>query len=125
MTDPAPPSPGSLEDRIRQTLLERWDPLGVRDQPMGAERYACQVQDLTLLMLGDSDDEELTDYLRGAETNRLGLLDADEARVARTVAALRALRPPTTTDDAAVRAGPAEGAGEGEVPDGEVEPDGG
>ena len=78
-----------LDDHIRRTLLEHWDPLGVRGEPLGAERYACQVQDLTLLMLGDADDEELTDYLRGAETNRLGLLEADEVRVARTVAALR------------------------------------
>lgn len=92
MTAPEPRSPDSLEERIRQTLLERWDPLGVRDEPLGAERYACQVQDLTLLMLGESDDEELADYLRGAETNRLGLLDADEERVARTVAALRELQ---------------------------------
>lgn len=83
----------SLDDRIRQTLLESWDPLGVRDQPLGAERYACQVQDLTLLMLGDSDDEELADYLRNAETSRLGLPDVDEERVARTVTALQRLKP--------------------------------
>ncbi|HEY0972128.1 MAG TPA: hypothetical protein VGE02_14265 [Gemmatimonadales bacterium] len=82
----------SLDDRIRQTLLESWDPLGVRHQPLGAERYSCQVQDLTLLMLGDSDDEELADYLRNAETSRLGLPEADEERVGRTVAELRKLQ---------------------------------
>jgi hypothetical protein len=84
--------PAALDDRVRTALLHHWHPLGLRHDVLGAERYACQVQDVTLLLLGGADDDALADYLRAAEALRLGLGAADEERVRRAVAALRTLR---------------------------------
>ena len=83
-----------LDERVRDVLLRDWDPAGARDTPAAATRYDCQVQDLTLLLLGDAAADDLADYLRRAETERFGRPAADEPRLARTVAALRAAAAP-------------------------------
>ena len=83
-----------LDDRVRAVLLRAWDPASVGDDPLGAARYACQVQDLTLLLLGEAAPEELADYLRVAETTRFDRPAADEARLATVVRALGELRRP-------------------------------
>ena len=79
----------SLDARVRAVLLREWDPLAVGGTPLGASRYDCQVQDLTLLLLGEATTDELAAYLRTAETERFGHPAADEPRLALVVAALR------------------------------------
>jgi hypothetical protein len=83
----------ALAAAIRRVLLDQWDPLDVRLAPDGQARYDCVVDDLTLLVLGGAPDEDLADCLREHERGRLGLGGADEARLARVVAALRSARP--------------------------------
>ena len=83
-----------LDERVRDVLLRAWDPAGVGGDPLGAARYACQVQDLTLLLLGEAAPEELADYLRVAETTRFDRPAADEARLATVAHALAELRRP-------------------------------
>jgi hypothetical protein len=78
-----------LEAAIRQVLLDDWNPLRIAPTDGGAERYACEIQDLAMLLLGEASDADLIEYLRGAEVERHGLGVADEARVTRAVAALR------------------------------------
>jgi hypothetical protein len=78
-----------LDARVREVLQRTWDPAGVGDTPLGGARYDCQVQDLTLLLLGEATADELADYLRTAETTRFGLAAADEPRLARVVRELR------------------------------------
>ena len=82
-----------LDERVRDVLLRDWDPAGARGTPAAATRYDCQVQDLTLLLLGDATADDLAAYLRTAETERFGQSQADEPRLARTVEALRAEAP--------------------------------
>ena len=91
-----------LDARVRAILLTAWDPAPRDDRaapppaggsdalPPPAARYDCQAQDLTLLLLGDATAEELAGYLRTAEVERFGRPAADEGRLARVVAALRA-----------------------------------
>ena len=93
MTPPAP-AVAPLDERVRDVLLREWDPAGVGGDALGAARYACQVQDLTLLLLGDAPSEELADYLRAAETARFGAAAPDEARLVRVVRGLRATATP-------------------------------
>jgi hypothetical protein len=78
-----------LEAAIKQALLDDWDPLHVAGTNGAAMHYSCEIQDLTVLLLGKASDADLVEYLRGAEVERHGLGAADEARVARAVAALR------------------------------------
>ena len=87
----AAPAVAPLDERVREVLLREWDPAGVGDDALGAARYACQVQDLTLLLYGDAAPEELADYLRLAETTRFGAAAADEARLERVARRLRAV----------------------------------
>lgn len=92
-----------LDARVRAILLATWDPAphdaaapagpddaADGDAPPPAARYDCQVQDLTLLLLGDAAADDLAAYLRSAEVERFARPAADEARLARVVAALRA-----------------------------------
>lgn len=93
-----------LDARVRAILLTSWDPAphdeaaaagrddASGDAPPPAARYDCQVQDLTLLLLGDATEDELAGYLRTAEVERFGRRAADEARLARVAAALRETR---------------------------------
>jgi hypothetical protein len=85
----APGADRPLDERVRDVLLREWDPAEVGDDPLGPARYACQTQDLTLLLLGEAAPEELADYLRVAETTRFGRPAADETRLARVVRELR------------------------------------
>jgi hypothetical protein len=93
----------ALDDRVRGVLLRAWDPDGVGPGPLGAARYDCQVQDLTLLLLGEAAPEELANYLRTAETTRFARPAADEARLATVVRELAALRVAPDAHDAAGR----------------------
>jgi hypothetical protein len=57
-------------------------------------KYDCQVQDLTLLLLGGAPADELGAYLRTAEQERMGVAQADEVRLQRVVERLAQLREP-------------------------------
>jgi hypothetical protein len=83
----------AIDDEIKQVLLERWDPLGIRAEPAEHVRYDCFVQDLTLLLVGGGSDADVRELLRSAEIDRLGLGRADEHRVDRAARALREIAP--------------------------------
>ena len=82
--------------KVRQILMDVWDPIGVRDIPEAAEEYDGYVGAVYLMLVERrASVEELAAWLSNIATDRMGLSphpDRD-ARHATAAEALVALRP--------------------------------
>lgn len=85
---------------IRRILMSKWDPIGVRDEPMAADEYDGYIGDICALLDRDATDKEIIGYLFAVETDRMGLTDlkgnpvlVSDDRIA-TAAALQELKKP-------------------------------
>ncbi len=62
-----------MRSRIKQALLQEWDPIGVKDIP-GAEReYDSYVPRIYEMLIQKKTKDEVFGYLWWAETERMGL----------------------------------------------------
>jgi len=77
---------------IRRVLLEEWDPIEVRDEPLAQEEYDRYIGRIYRLLAENASDDELAAYLLEIETDWMGLTGEDDGRRVRTVKALRALQ---------------------------------
>lgn len=85
---------------IRHILMSKWDPIGVRDEPLPADEYDGYIGDICGLLDRNATDKEIVDYLFSVETERMGLTDIKgnpvfipDDRIA-TAAALQELNEP-------------------------------
>lgn len=60
---------------IRRILMSKWDPIGVSDTPEAADEYDRYIGDVCTLLDRNATNEEITNYLRWVETERMGLTD--------------------------------------------------
>lgn len=60
---------------IRHILMSKWDPIGVREEPMAADEYDMYIGDICALLDRSASDKEIVDYLFSVETDRMGLTD--------------------------------------------------
>jgi hypothetical protein len=58
---------------IRRVLMERWDPIGVREVPQAQDEYDTYVPVIHRLLATNRPKHELVDYLWSVETERMGL----------------------------------------------------
>lgn len=58
---------------IRHLLIEEWDPIGVRDEPLAQDEYDAYVPRLYRLLVTRRPRHEVVDYLWWAETEHMGL----------------------------------------------------
>ena len=60
--------------QVRAVLLDKWDPIGIGDNPMLKDEYDAYLADI-VRMLEDSSTTPVTisDYLMNVENNKLGL----------------------------------------------------
>ncbi len=61
---------------IRQILMSQWDPIGVNDTPEAADEYDGYIGPLLDLLNARASSEEVAEYLRTVEIERMGLTDA-------------------------------------------------
>ena len=81
-----------IRAQMRHVLLNIWDPIGVRDEPLAQDEYDRYLGDLSALLIRRASDAELNDYLRWVAHERMGFTsDASRAGASRTIAALRAI----------------------------------
>ncbi|QNI36772.1 hypothetical protein [Edaphobacter albus] len=64
-----------LRVEVRRILMDQWDPIGVKDEPNAADEYDSYLGDILLLLKGNASVEEIANYLKGIETDRMGLID--------------------------------------------------
>jgi len=68
---------GAIRHAIRQILMQKWDPIGVKDVPEAADEYDMYIDDIYCLLKRGASDEELSKHLVKIETERMGLSDAN------------------------------------------------
>ncbi len=75
---------------IRRILMERWDPIGVRDEPMAADEYDEYATQLFGLLARGASDDQVVGYLGQAE-DQIGLGRSPRSVLTPIVALLRGL----------------------------------
>ena len=83
---------------ISRILWEIWDPIGVNDIPAARDEYDSYVNDVFIMLIGESSDEELGKHLLGIATVTMGLSGPTLERMMSTVQALRAIPVPAETE---------------------------
>ncbi|MGF6604530.1 hypothetical protein P3T23_009286 [Paraburkholderia sp. GAS448] len=67
-----------LDFEVKTILLKEWDPIGVGDSPEADDEYDSYVPYVSQMIREQKTVDELYDYLRWIEVERIGL-DGDEA----------------------------------------------
>ena len=60
---------------IRHVLMEKWDPIGVADEPMAWDEYDRYIGGVFELLQENGSREAIEIYLRNIEVQRMGLVD--------------------------------------------------
>jgi len=81
-------STAALEARVRQTLLQSWDPIGVAGVKAAGDEYDQYVKPIAAMIIAGTAVEELSRYLVEVETKRMGL-KGDQRRAHSAAAKLR------------------------------------
>ena len=82
--------------RVRQALLEHWDPIGVRNIPEASDEYDRYVGELYVMLMDDrATVEAINSYLFTTATEYMGISASDflGSASAKAAAILVALRP--------------------------------
>ena len=58
--------------QMRRVLLEEWDPIGVRDEPMAQDEYDSYLGGLYDLLSRDASDLQIAQHLNEIETVNMG-----------------------------------------------------
>jgi hypothetical protein len=81
-----------IRAQIRHLLLNIWDPIGVRNEPLAQDEYDRYLGDLCALLIRRASDAELIDYLHWVAHERMGFTsEASRAGASRAIAALKAV----------------------------------
>jgi hypothetical protein len=66
-----------LQHEIGRTLLTRWDPIGIRDEPAAADEYDSYVGGVYRLLASGASALQIAEHLAGLEARMLGYPDTD------------------------------------------------
>ncbi|HEY3332439.1 MAG TPA: hypothetical protein VGK19_20585 [Capsulimonadaceae bacterium] len=77
--------------KIRKILLDVWDPIGVRTEPLAQGEYDMYLGGIYMLLVGSATDPDIVEHLRKIETDRMGLRGQSEEPLRTVVGALREL----------------------------------
>ncbi len=61
---------------IRHILMEKWDPIGVKDEPLAADEYDSYIGEIFEMLKRKVSVRQLTEYLQQIETQNMGVADA-------------------------------------------------
>ncbi len=65
----------SIRIEIRRTLMQEWDPIGVKDEPMASNEYDNYIGDIFELLERNASESNIYEYLLSIESERMGLTD--------------------------------------------------
>lgn len=81
-----------IRARIRDVLLNDWDPIGIRDEPNAQDEYDRYLGDIYELLMRRAPDSEIAHYLHWVAHERMGFTsEASRAAALRTVGPLKAI----------------------------------
>ncbi|MEA2880008.1 MAG: hypothetical protein QOF14_5204 [Hyphomicrobiales bacterium] len=63
----------ALEARVREILLQSWDPIGIAGVAAARDEYDQYVKPITTMITTGTSVDELSRYLAEIETDRMGL----------------------------------------------------
>jgi|tagenome__1003787_1003787.scaffolds.fasta_scaffold20639510_3 hypothetical protein len=63
----------ALEARVREILLQSWDPIGIAGVATAQDEYDQYVKPITVMLTTGTSVDELSSYLGEIETDRMGL----------------------------------------------------
>ncbi|HEY3331966.1 MAG TPA: hypothetical protein VGK19_18180 [Capsulimonadaceae bacterium] len=75
--------------KIRKILLEKWDPIGVRTEPMAQDEYDNYIGLIYTLLIGSASDSDIVEHIRKIETEKMGLPGQSDETLQNVVNALR------------------------------------
>lgn len=67
----------ALEARVREILLQSWDPIGIAGVAAAADEYDQYVKPITTMITTGTSVDELSRYLVELERDRMGLKSDD------------------------------------------------
>jgi hypothetical protein len=59
--------------KIREILMERWDPIGISDEPQAADEYDSYIPKIHHLLNSNASIAEIQDYLFEIVDKRMGM----------------------------------------------------
>ena len=78
-----------IRAQIRRVLLDVWDPIGIKDVPNAQDEYDSYIGRVYELLMGNSPDRELAEYLFAVVHDLMGL---DGAKISDMDATVRVLK---------------------------------
>jgi len=75
-------------ERVKQTLWEDWDPIGVRAMGGPDDEYDSYAPTILCMLLSGAIEEELVAHLHAIETERMGLDGGQPVHAARVLLSL-------------------------------------
>ena len=67
----------ALKARVREILLQSWDPIGIAGVAAASDEYDQYVKPITAMLTTGTSVDELSRYLTEIETDRMGLKSDD------------------------------------------------
>ena len=59
--------------QMRQVLLEEWDPIGIRDEPLAQDEYDSYLRHIYDLLARDASELQIANHLNQLETVSMGM----------------------------------------------------
>lgn len=91
MREPTRDRARQIQERIRQVLLQDWDPIGVQDVPEAQDEYDSYVGGVYRLLASGASTQEIADHLWHIEDEVMGLRTLDRDTLLPLAERLRAL----------------------------------
>lgn len=70
-----------MTKRIREILMNHWDPIGIKQLPEAQGEYDLYVPDVEVLLSKRASAEVISEYLVWVEQERMGLTLRDNERI--------------------------------------------
>jgi hypothetical protein len=65
--------PEESHAKIREILMEKWDPVGISDEPQAADEYDSYIPEIHHLLNSNASETEIQDYLFEIVDKRMGM----------------------------------------------------
>lgn len=73
-----------MSKKIREILMNHWDPIGVKELPEAQGEYDMYIPDIMTLLSERASPEKISQYLLWVEQARMGLTRLDSERITNT-----------------------------------------
>ena len=83
-----------VKEKIRQVLMQQWDPIGIANEPMAQDEYDSYIPVICRMLVTNQGKQAIADHLHQIETDYMEL-HGDYNQCMKTAEALLALNLPS------------------------------